>query len=99
LINASNQKAATAEIYLSTVLPTSQTLGRTWAYTTNTPASNWYATNFNASAWSLGLAPFGAGDPGVRTSWTTSDIWTRQSFTLGPLTPKDRASLVFYVYH
>jgi len=102
-INASNQKAVTGLIYLSTVLPTSQNQGRTWSYTTNyttsTIPTNWYATNFNASAWNLGVAPFGAGDPGVRTSWTTSDIWVRQTFTVGSLTPEELASLVFYVYH
>jgi hypothetical protein len=101
-INASNQKAATARLYLSAVLPSSQTQGRLWSYTTSTPPANWYATNFNASAWSTGLAGFGtAGTPGavVRTTWNTADIWLRQTFTLGPLTPLERSQMVFYVYH
>jgi hypothetical protein len=102
LINGSNQKAISARIYLSTLLPSSQTQGRVWSYTTNTPASNWYATNFDASSWGTGQAGFGTvGTPGavVRTTWNTDDIWLRQTFTLGTLTPSERAQLVFYVYH
>jgi hypothetical protein len=102
LIAASNQKAISARLYLSTVLPTSQTQGRTWRYITNAPPANWYATNFNDSAWATGLAGFGTvGTPGavVRTTWNTSDIWLRQAFLGGPLSPRDRAQLIFFVYH
>ncbi len=102
LINGSNQKAISGHIYLSTVLPSSQTQGRVWSYTTIAPASNWYATNFDASSWSTGQAGFGtASTPGavVRTTWNTSDIWLRQTFSLGPLSPSARAQLAFYVYH
>lgn len=102
LIRASNQKAINARIYLTTVLPTSETSGRTWKYTSTAPASNWYATNFNDSAWSSGPAGFGtAGTPGavVRTTWNTADIWMRQTFTVGTLTPTQRAQLAFNLYH
>jgi len=34
------------------VVPTSQTTAQTWQWTTNTPPSNWYASNYDASAWS-----------------------------------------------
>jgi hypothetical protein len=102
LIHGSNQKAITAKMSITTVLPTSQNQGRTWQYTTATPAANWYATNFIAAGWSSGQAGFGtAGTPNavVRTTWNTSDIWIRQTFTVGALTPADRAKLVFNVYH
>ena len=102
LINASNQKALTARIYLTAVLPTSQNQGHTWRYTTTTPASNWYATNFTDSGWSSGQAGFGTtGTPGavVRTTWNTSDIWLRQTFPVGTLTPSELTQLVFSVYH
>ncbi len=101
-INASNVKAITAYIYLTSILPSSQNTGRTWLYTTNSPASNWYATNYDASSWNSGQAGFGTTmTPGavVRTRWNTSDIWMRQTFTTGPLTPMDVANLVFYLYH
>ncbi len=48
------------------------------------------------------MAGFGtAGTPGavVRTTWNTPNIWLRQKFALGALTPIDRLKLIFYVYH
>ena len=75
-----------------------------WKYTTDTgvASSAWYATNYDDSAWSSGQAGFGtAGTPGavVRTTWNTSDIWIRQQFTLGALTPSAVSNLVFNCYH
>ena len=102
LIYASNRKAITAQVYLSTVLPASQTQARNWSYTTNTPATNWYAFNYNAAAWSNGPAGFGTTmTPGavVGTVWNSSNIWLRQTFTLGTLTPQDRSQLAFNVFH
>ena len=100
----SNQKAITGTLYLTDVLPTSQTVGRTWNYNTNaiTASTNWYATAFNDSAWSSGQAGFGTvGTPGavVRTTWNTSDIWIRQQFNPGNLSASDLSSLVFNCYH
>ncbi|HEX3628315.1 MAG TPA: LamG-like jellyroll fold domain-containing protein [Verrucomicrobiae bacterium] len=101
-ISASNQKAVSAYLYLTTVLPSSQNTGRTWTYTTNTPPMNWYVTNFSDASWNTGEAGFGTtGTPGavVRTDWSTSDIWMRQTFTAGSLAPLNIANLVFYLYH
>jgi len=102
LIKAANEKAILAHAYLTPVLPTSQNEGRAWAYTTTPPAVNWSATNFVDTAWSNGLAGFGTtGTPGavVRTTWNTADIWLRQTFLVGTLTPMDRAGLVFNIFH
>lgn len=101
-INASNFKAVSARMYLATVLPSSQNQARLWRYTTAAPAANWYAGNFDDSGWKSGPGGFGTTiTPGavVGTKWNTSDIWIRQSFTAGPLTPADRANLVFYLFH
>ncbi len=35
--------------------------GSTWKFLAASPAANWFATNFNDSAWGLGTAKFGAG--------------------------------------
>ena len=35
--------------------------GSTWRYFTNTPPTNWFASNFNDSSWPIGTAKFGAG--------------------------------------
>lgn len=102
LIAASNQKAVSARVYLSTLLLSSQNQARVWKYTTAMPPGNWYAANFDDSGWSSGPGGFGTSfTPGavVGTTWNTSDIWIRQTFTVGTLTPKDRANLVFYLYH
>jgi hypothetical protein len=98
LIRASNQKSIMGHM----VLPSSKNSGRAWLYTTNAPAKNWYAVNFDASSWNYGKAGFGTtGTAGavVRTKWKTSDIWIRQTFSPGPLTSQDIANLVFYLYH
>lgn len=84
------------------VVPTSQTVPQTWQYTTNTPATNWYAANFNASGWNTGLAGFGNGSPNVtpNTPWTTLGyIYLRRTFNPGALTAQQISNLVFTVYH
>ncbi len=91
-------------VFQATVVPTSQTNGLSWRYTTNTPPPTWFTTGFDASAWSNGLAGFGAGGPPntaglIRTTWNTSDIWLRRTFNPGPLTAQQVSNLVFFVYH
>jgi len=66
-----------------TVLPTSELEGRSWRYVTDEPAASWRLPEFDDGAWHTGAAPFVGGKPeGVpaRTSWTTPQIWMRQSF-------------------
>ena len=89
---------------VTTVVPTSQSSGLTWQYVTNTPASNWYTTGFDASAWNTGSAGFGAGNPPntsglVRTAWKNADIWLRRTVNPGALTSQQISNLVFTVYH
>ena len=94
--------APLAQYSFATVVPTSQTSGQTWKYTTNSPAANWYATNFTDTAWSSGSGGFGtAGTPGavVRTAWTTTNIWLRRTFNPGALTPTQLNNLVVNVHH
>ncbi|HSU56655.1 MAG TPA: LamG-like jellyroll fold domain-containing protein, partial [Candidatus Dormibacteraeota bacterium] len=103
-IYTSNRKAITGQLIITDVLPTSQSSGRAWKWNTNssTGSFTWYATNFDDSAWISGQAGFGTtGTPGavVRTTWKTPDIWIRQQFTLGALTPSDLNNLVFSCYH
>jgi hypothetical protein len=91
-------------IVLTTVVPTSQTIGLSWQYTTAAPASNWSAPGFDDSAWNSGAAGFGAGNPPntaglVRTPWNTSDIWLRRTFNPGALTTLQISNLVFFAYH
>ncbi len=95
-IKAINLKAIHKQIKITPVVPTSQKEAINWKYTTNAPAADWFATKFDDSGWTTGPAAFG---PNGRTPWRTSDIWLRREFTLGTLTPKEMAELVFTVAH
>lgn len=98
----SNQKAISGQVTVTAVVPTSQTVPQTWQWTTNTPATNWYATNFNAASWSTGHAGFGTPDPNVNpnTPWTTPGyIYLRRTFNPGSLTAREIGNLGFTVYH
>jgi hypothetical protein len=55
-------------------------LAKPYQFTTTAPAPNWTSAKFDDAAWSNGLAPFGHALAGVRTAWTSDDIWLRQSF-------------------
>jgi hypothetical protein len=84
------------------VLPSSQTSGQSWKYTTSMPAGNWFTTNFNDANWSSGSSGFGtAGTPGaiINTTWNTSDIWLRRVFNPGALTEQQISNLLFNVHH
>ena len=101
-LRASNVKTINQKIFLTELLPTSIESGRTWKYTTADPASNWYDASFNDANWSSGLGGFGTtGTPGavVRTNWSTSDIWMRQKFNLGPLSQRVIDNIIFRVHH
>ena len=73
-----------------------------WRFTTTTPADNWYETTFDYSKWPIGQSGFGKApaDGGVvHTSWMTSDIWIRRSFTIGNMTSSMLDSLILFVNH
>lgn len=57
----------------------------TWKYTTSKPDVDWTQPGFDDSKWSEGTAGFGTqGTPGtfVNTTWNTSDIWLRRTFSI-----------------
>ena len=96
--------SASSPIALTTIVPTSQTNAQSWRYTNAAPAANWYATNFNDSAWATGSAGFGAGNPPntaglIRTTWNTADIWLRRTFNPGSLSSQQISNLFFMVYN
>ena len=98
----SNQRTVSGQVTVTTVVPTSQAVPQTWQWTTNPPAANWYATNFNATGWNTGVAGFGTTDPGVtpNTAWTTQGyIYLRRTFNPGALTARQISDLVFATYH
>jgi hypothetical protein len=67
------------------LVATSQRQPHAWRYTTDRPAENWFAADFDDASWQSGPAGFGTSEtPGtaVRTQWTSPDIWIRRSFAL-----------------
>lgn len=68
-----------------TLVPTSQQRPAPWRFTTETPAGDWYATDFDDSGWRLGPGGFGTpGTPGaaIGTTWNSPQIWLRRTFEL-----------------
>ncbi len=97
-----NTNVINKTMVINNVLPTSVTFGQTWKYTTSQPSSTWYTSTFNDAAWKSAMGGFGSsGTPGgnIRTSWTTNDIWMRQTFMVGNLTQTDIDNLELYVHH
>jgi hypothetical protein len=68
-----------------TVVPAADTQPALWRYTTTLPADNWFANDFDATAWSQSQGGFGrTQNPAavVNTAWTTDDIWLRREVEL-----------------
>jgi hypothetical protein len=84
------------------IVPTSETTAQSWKYTTTTPAATWNTPSFDDTAWTTGNGGFGtAGTPGavIGTTWSTADIWLRQSFTAGALTAAQLSELILRLHH
>ncbi|MCX6879867.1 MAG: hypothetical protein NTW21_39595 [Verrucomicrobia bacterium] len=64
-----------------------------WKYTTEKPAGDWQAADFNDSSWKEGAAAFGTINSA--TKWETSDIWIRRTFELQAVPAK----LCLNVFH
>jgi hypothetical protein len=67
------------------VVPTSESGGQTWLYTTARPPENWSQPGFDPEGWRSAPGGFGTrGTPGavVRTEWKTSEIWLRREIIL-----------------
>ncbi|HKW30231.1 MAG TPA: LamG-like jellyroll fold domain-containing protein, partial [Verrucomicrobiae bacterium] len=101
-IYSSNLKAITGQMTETSVVPASQVVPQTWRFTTNTPAANWYATNFDDSGWNTGSAGFGTPDPNVtpNTTWNSPGyIYLRRTFNPGSLSLQQINDLGFTTYH
>ena len=84
------------------VVPTSETAPQSWKYTTTAPAATWSQTSFDDSSWSTGNGGFGtAGTPGaiIGTTWSSSDIWIRQSFSASSITAAQLSNLILRLHH
>ncbi|MGQ8335583.1 sugar-binding domain-containing protein [Sunxiuqinia sp. A32] len=101
-IREANQKVIKKDIFVTELVPSSENQEHIWKYTTNTPSTDWYQSNFDDSNWNAGNAGFGTvGTPGgiIRTIWNTSDIWLRREFELGDLSSTNKDNLVLSIHH
>ena len=69
-----------------------------WQYTTDEPAGDWYATNFDDSGWQTGHSMF-CGDNNADTKWDTEDIWIRRTFTLSNISDEQKKDLRLWLRH
>ncbi|UOE50435.1 beta-galactosidase [Mucilaginibacter sp. SMC90] len=100
-IKASNDKVIHDEEYIREVLPSSKEKARTWKYTFDKPADDWFGEKFDDNAWKSGEAGFGtANTPGavVKTVWDGKDIWIRQEFMLN-VSGVNKDDLVLSLHH
>jgi hypothetical protein len=101
-ISASNKKVINDQMYISDILPSSQTKSRDWKYTFARPEDSWFNAQYNDAAWKSGPGGFGTSfTPGVsvKTVWDSSDIWVRQEFTLNETKAINKDDLVLYIHH
>lgn len=97
-----NNNVISKNLVINNVMPTSQLTGRTWKYTNVQPTASWMTPAFAETSWKSALGGFGsAGTPGgtIRTSWTTSDIWMRQTIPVGNLTATEIDDMQLFVHH
>ncbi len=71
-------------------------LARPYRYTFDAPAAEWLNDGFDDGKWASGMAPFGNELPGVRTPWTSADIYLRQQFPFDSGEPSQMALVIFY---
>jgi hypothetical protein len=82
---AMNRRVYLPPPILRPLVPTSESEGVAWRYTTEKPGDGWEQPGFDASSWQEAPGGFGRKDtPGAvaRTDWHGSDIWIRRSFAL-----------------
>ena len=99
----SNESLRGPEMKSEIVIGCSKKTAKVWKYAFDKPADNWFAPDFDDSAWKEGEGGFGTeGTPGavVRTKWDTSDIWIRRvSEDVKAEDLKDVDSMLAYVSH
>ncbi len=69
------------------LVPTAEDEAIPRRFTIEKPADSWNSPGFDDAGWKTAPAPFGHGMGGVRTQWTSADIWIRRTITLPAVIP------------
>jgi Beta-galactosidase/beta-glucuronidase len=76
------------DVKASVIVPNSSEEPQEWSYTTEKPADDWFAVDFDDSSWKKGQGGFGSkGTPNaaIGTEWNdTKDIWLRRTVNFDP---------------
>lgn len=64
------------------VLPASDEETYTVSYSETKPDDNWVKTDYDATSWKTGEAPFSDNKSMAKTSWTSDDLYYRRTFNL-----------------
>lgn len=65
------------------IVPSAREKLTTWRYTTEQPVENWNTVGFKDTDWKSGQGMFGGHDEeGIKTKWTTDDIWLRKEVSI-----------------
>ena len=90
-MDSSRVAAANRRLYeepppeMVTLVPAADQDTSTWRYTTEAPADDWAASDFDDEGWDEGPGGFGSEDApnvsSIGTPWTTSDLWARRVFS------------------
>lgn len=98
----SNESLRGPAVELKVVIGCSRSEAKTWKYSFDKPADNWFEANFDDSAWKEGEGGFGTvGTPGavVRTTWDSSDVWLRRTVELTADDISNVDDMLGYVSH
>lgn len=75
----------TEEAPMHPIAPISYEQNWEGAYTFDEPAQGWEQPSFNDRRWKRGEASFGSnGQPHLRTTWRTENIWVRRTIEVNP---------------
>jgi len=104
-LTASNQALHLPAPSIKALVPNAQLEPQTWSYATEVAQAgqNWFAEDFDDSAWKKGQGGFGhvAEHRGavVRTIWNTKDIWIRRTVELSAEDIAHPEHLFFDLYY
>ncbi len=82
------------------LMPTAEKGGHTWRYTTQAPAAEWIAADFDDMRWKSGKGGFGTPETPntiIGTRWKTADIWLRAEVEIDD--PARIQAAAWRIYH
>ena len=67
-----------------------------WSYKTSKTNGDWFATDYDDSAWKTGRAPFGGNQA---TDWSSKNIYIRRTFTVDNLSEIENKEIILKIFY